>query len=166
VDLPMPVGVIAERDHVGSGREQLIGHLRRDAHPACGVLPVDDHERGRVALAQRRKQRRERPAADAADDIAYEQDAGLFDHVCRALIGLWALARAAGPVLLILVAASTAALILNPLIKRLQRAGIHRGLAIFLVYVAMFAALIGIGILLANPISTQVNRFAKDVPNF
>src|SRR5438552_3847332 len=35
------------------------------------------------------------------------------------LLGLWALARAAGPVLLILIAASTIALILNPLVKRL-----------------------------------------------
>ncbi|HEY1509833.1 MAG TPA: AI-2E family transporter [Solirubrobacteraceae bacterium] len=83
-----------------------------------------------------------------------------------ALLGIWALARAAGPVLLILVAASTGALILNPLVKRMQRARIHRGLAIFLIYVAMFAALIGIGVLLADPISTQVNRFARDVPTF
>jgi predicted PurR-regulated permease PerM len=83
-----------------------------------------------------------------------------------AILGLWALARAAGPVLLILVAASTVALILNPLIKRLQRARIHRGLAIFLVYIGLFAGLIGIGILLADPISTQVNRFARDVPTF
>jgi predicted PurR-regulated permease PerM len=83
-----------------------------------------------------------------------------------AILGLWALARAAGPVLLILVAASTGALILNPLVKRMQRVRVHRGLAIFLVYIALFAGLIGIGILLANPISTQVNRFAKDVPTF
>ncbi len=83
-----------------------------------------------------------------------------------ALLGLWALARAAGPVLLILVAASTGALIFNPLVKRLQRARIHRGLAIFLVYIGLLAALIGVGVLLADPISTQVNRFAKDVPTF
>ena len=83
-----------------------------------------------------------------------------------AILGLWALARAAGPVLLILVAASTGALILNPVVKRLQRARVHRGLAIFLVYIALFAGLIGIGILLADPISTQVKRFAKDVPTF
>jgi predicted PurR-regulated permease PerM len=82
-----------------------------------------------------------------------------------AILGLWALARAAGPVLLILVAASTLALILNPLIKRMQRARIPRGLAILFVYLAMLAALIGVGILLANPISTQVNRFAKNVPS-
>jgi predicted PurR-regulated permease PerM len=81
------------------------------------------------------------------------------------LLGLWALARAAGPVLLILVAASTLALILNPLIKQMNRARIPRGIAIFLVYLAMLAALFGIGVLLANPISTQVNRFAKNVPS-
>jgi predicted PurR-regulated permease PerM len=83
-----------------------------------------------------------------------------------ALLGLWALARAAGPVLLILVAASIGALILNPLIKHLHRARVPRGLAILVVYLALFAALIGIGILLADPLSTQVNRFAKDVPTF
>ena len=83
-----------------------------------------------------------------------------------ALLGLWALARAAGPVLLILIAASTIALILNPVVRRLNRARVHRGLAILLVYLGMLAALIGVGILLADPISTQVDRFAKDVPTF
>src|SRR5258708_3859976 len=81
------------------------------------------------------------------------------------LLGLWALARAAGPVLLILVAASTLALILNPLIKRMQRVHVPRGLAILFVYLGMLAALIGVGILLANPVSTQANRFAKNVPS-
>src|SRR5689334_7153369 len=38
-----------------------------------------------------------------------------------ALLGLWALARAAGTVLLILLVASTVALILNPLVKMLER---------------------------------------------
>ena len=38
-----------------------------------------------------------------------------------ALLGLWALARASGPVLLILIAASTVALILNPLVRMLER---------------------------------------------
>src|SRR5260370_33233464 len=37
-----------------------------------------------------------------------------------ALLGTWALARAAGPVPLILVAASTGALIPNPLVKPMQ----------------------------------------------
>jgi predicted PurR-regulated permease PerM len=81
-----------------------------------------------------------------------------------ALLGLWALARAAGPVLLILIAASTVALILNPLVKMLERGRVPRGLAILAVYVGILAALVGVGILLADPVSTQVNRFAQAVP--
>jgi predicted PurR-regulated permease PerM len=82
-----------------------------------------------------------------------------------ALVGLWALARAAGTVLLILVAASTFALILNPLVKQLGRRGVPRGLAILLVYLGLLAVLGGIGVLLANPVGTQVERFSNNVPN-
>src|SRR5205085_3609683 len=83
-----------------------------------------------------------------------------------ALLGLWALARAAGTVLLILIIASVIALILNPLIKLLERGRIHRGLAIFLVYLAGFGFFAGIVVLLADPVSNQVSHFAKDVPGF
>src|SRR5207248_1137573 len=65
-----------------------------------------------------------------------------------ALLGLWALARAAGPVLLILIAASTVALILNPLVKMIQRRGVPRGLAILMVYLGLFASCAGVVILL------------------
>jgi len=83
-----------------------------------------------------------------------------------ALLALWALARAAHTVLLILIAASAIALILNPLIKMLQRRHIPRGIAILLVYLGFFAALGGLGVLLANPISTQVTHLQRDVPTF
>ncbi len=83
-----------------------------------------------------------------------------------ALLGLWALARAAGPVLLILIAASVVALILNPLVTMLNRVGVPRGLAILLIYVGLFAAVAGIGVLLSDPISTQVSHLANDVPGF
>jgi predicted PurR-regulated permease PerM len=82
-----------------------------------------------------------------------------------ALLGLWALVRASGPVLLILIIASVIALILNPLVKILERRRLHRGLAIFLVYLAGFATLVGIGVLVSNPVSTQVSNFANDVPH-
>ncbi|HET6865803.1 MAG TPA: AI-2E family transporter [Solirubrobacteraceae bacterium] len=83
-----------------------------------------------------------------------------------ALLALWALARAAGTVLLILLAASTVALILNPLVKRLVRRGLPRGLAIFVLYVGVFAFVGGLGVLLANPVSTQVSRLERDVPQY
>jgi len=82
-----------------------------------------------------------------------------------ALLGLWALARASGTVLLILIIASVIALILNPLVKVMER-GMPRGLAILILYVGSFAAVGGIGVLLSSPISTQVGRFSNDVPTF
>ena len=83
-----------------------------------------------------------------------------------AVLGLWALARATGTVLLILLGASTIALILNPIVKVLVRRRIPRGVAILLVYLAGIAFVAGIGVLLANPVSTQVSHLEKDVPHF
>jgi predicted PurR-regulated permease PerM len=83
-----------------------------------------------------------------------------------ALLALWALARAAGTVLLVLLAASTVALVLNPLVKRLVRRGLPRGLAIFVLYVGVFAFVGGLGVVLANPVSTQVSRLERDVPQY
>ena len=82
-----------------------------------------------------------------------------------ALLGLWALARAAGSVLLILMVASVAALVLNPLVRILERAHVPRGLAILAVYLGGVAALVGIGLLLSNPITTQITNFQHDVPD-
>ena len=83
-----------------------------------------------------------------------------------ALLALWALARAAGTVLLVLLAASTVALVLNPLVKRLVRRGLPRGLAILVLYVGVFAFVGGLGVVLANPVSTQVSRLERDVPQY
>jgi predicted PurR-regulated permease PerM len=82
-----------------------------------------------------------------------------------ALLGLWALARASGSVLLILMVASVAALVLNPLVRRLERVHVPRGLAILTVYLAGIAVLAGIGVLLSNPVSTQISNFQTDVPH-
>jgi predicted PurR-regulated permease PerM len=83
-----------------------------------------------------------------------------------ALLGAWALARAVGPVLLVFAVASVIALILNPLVKLLQRrARLPRGVAVAAVYIGFFMAVAGIGVLLANPVSSQVESFQRDVPN-
>jgi predicted PurR-regulated permease PerM len=82
------------------------------------------------------------------------------------LLALWALARAAGSVLLILLAASTIALILNPPVRMLVARGLPRGLAILTLYLGVFAFVGGCGVLLANPISTQVSHLEKDVPHY
>ena len=82
-----------------------------------------------------------------------------------ALLALWALARAAGKVLVIFIVAAVIALILNPAVAFLQRSRIPRGLAVLAVYLAFFTTLAGIAFLLANPISNQVDRFTRDLPH-
>jgi predicted PurR-regulated permease PerM len=82
------------------------------------------------------------------------------------LLALWALARAAGKVLLIFIVAAVIALILNPAVAFLQqRTRLPRGLSVLAVYLAFFLALAGIGFLLANPISNQVQSFTREVPH-
>jgi predicted PurR-regulated permease PerM len=82
-----------------------------------------------------------------------------------ALLGLWALARAAGAVLLVFLVAGIIALILNPLVKGVCRGTrLPRGVAVFAVYIGFFLALAGVVVLLINPITDQTQRLQRDVP--
>jgi putative heme transporter len=82
-----------------------------------------------------------------------------------ALLVLWALAKAAGKVLLIFIVAGLIALILNPAVSFLQRRQFPRGLAVLAVFLAFFLTLAGIGVLVANPISNQVKTFTRNLPH-
>jgi putative heme transporter len=81
-----------------------------------------------------------------------------------AVLAAWALAKAAGKVLLLFIIAGLIALILNPAVALVQRGRMPRGLAVLVVYVAFFVSLAGIGLLLANPISNQVRTFTNNLP--
>lgn len=81
-----------------------------------------------------------------------------------AILGLWALARAAGPVLLVFVIAAVIALILNPVVRLVQHGRLPRGIAVLAVYSGLVLSVAVIGAVLANPIANQVSAFQKDVP--
>jgi predicted PurR-regulated permease PerM len=81
-----------------------------------------------------------------------------------ALLAVWGLAKVAGQVLVLFIVAGLIALILNPAVAFLQRRRLPRGLAVLAVYLAFFLALAGVGVLVANPISKQVQRFANNLP--
>ena len=66
---------------------------------------------------------------------------------------------------MIFVVAAVIALILNPVVAFVQRPRIPRGLAVLVVYLAFFLTLVGIGFLLANPISDQVRTFTDNLPH-
>src|SRR4051794_7954642 len=78
---------------------------------------------------------------------------------------LYAIAHAAGPVLLLFITAAIIALILNPVVAALQRLRVPRGLAILIVYAGFFATLAFVGTLLVNPVAEQFSKFRDDVPS-
>jgi predicted PurR-regulated permease PerM len=81
-----------------------------------------------------------------------------------AVLALYALAQAAGVVLLLFIVAAVIALILNPLVEFLQRTRVPRTAAVITVYVAFFTLLPILGFLAAGPVSDQATSFARDVP--
>src|ERR1700749_3952678 len=118
----------------------------------------------------------ERTGGEDPDDLAEEPTAPTVPPVViprwvqlvllpLVLLGIWALARAAGTVFLILVIASVVALILNPLVRMLERIKVPRGLAIATVYLGWVAVIVGIGVALSEPVSNQVSHFQDDVPH-
>jgi predicted PurR-regulated permease PerM len=113
----------------------------------------------------------ERELTDAAKPVALEPARVVVARWVQlvalplALLAVWALAKAAGKVLVIFIVAALIALILNPAVSFIQRGRMPRGLAVLAVYVAFFLALTGIGLLLANPISNQVASFSRNVPH-
>jgi len=82
-----------------------------------------------------------------------------------ALLGLWAVARAAGPVLLLFIVAGLIALLLNPFVTLLRRGRFPRGAAVATVYLVLLLAVAGVGVLLANPVANQVSAFRDEVPS-
>jgi predicted PurR-regulated permease PerM len=82
-----------------------------------------------------------------------------------AILGVVALLRAAGPVLLLFVIAGLFALLLNPFVGVLRRASFPRGVAVLVVMLAVACVLTGAGLLLANPLSDQVSAFQRNVPD-
>jgi predicted PurR-regulated permease PerM len=83
-----------------------------------------------------------------------------------AVVGVYVVLRAAGPVLLLFTIAALIALLLNPIVALLQRARIPRGAAVAIVMVTLVGGLTGLGFLLANPVSDQASTFQRNVPGW
>jgi len=84
--------------------------------------------------------------------------------VAVALFALAGLARAAAPVLMLFLVAAVVALIVNPLVTRLHRGWMPRGIAIAVVFAAFFATVAGIVALLVRPVAAQVTALQADLP--
>ena len=91
--------------------------------------------------------------------------AGSSSSCCRSRCSAsFAVARAAGAVLLLFIIAGLIALLLNPPVTLLRRVGFPRGAAVGTVFLVLVLALTGLGILLADPVANQVSSFRDNVP--
>ena len=86
-----------------------------------------------------------------------------------AVLGLWALARASGPVLLVFAVAAVVALVLNPVVeafeKPLRRVHLPRGIAVLAVYLLLVVVVVGVGLVVVNAIADQVASLQRNLPN-
>src|SRR5262249_28681300 len=83
-----------------------------------------------------------------------------------AIVGAYLLLRAAGRVLMLFIIAGLIALLLNPIVALLQKTRIPRGAAVAIVIITLLVALVGLGFLLAKPISDQASTFQRNVPGW
>ena len=83
-----------------------------------------------------------------------------------AVLGLWAVLNAAGPILLLFIIGGIVALLLNPFVGLLRRLGVPRGVAVLIVMFALVSAVTALGFLLANPVADQVTAFRDNVPQY
>jgi predicted PurR-regulated permease PerM len=81
-----------------------------------------------------------------------------------AILGAWALLRAAGPVTLLFVVAALIALLLNPFVAFLRRRSVPRGLAVLVVFLALVLSVGALVLVLADPISDEAAAFGSSVP--
>ena len=81
-----------------------------------------------------------------------------------AVLALYAIAQAAGIVLLLFIVAGVIALILNPVVGLVQKTRLPRTLAVIAVYLAFFTMLPVLGFVVAGPVGDQASSFADDVP--
>jgi len=83
-----------------------------------------------------------------------------------AVLFAWAILRAAGPVILLFIIGALVALLLNPFVSVLRRAGVPRGFAVLIVMLGVLGVVVLIGVILSNPISDQVSTFRNNVPQY
>jgi predicted PurR-regulated permease PerM len=81
-----------------------------------------------------------------------------------AILGAFAIVRAAGPIVLLFIVAALIALLLNPFVVLLRRARFPRGLAVLTVMACVVLVVTAIGFLLSNPVADQVSAFQRNVP--
>ncbi|MDA0136102.1 AI-2E family transporter [Solirubrobacter deserti] len=82
------------------------------------------------------------------------------------IAGAYLLLSKAGHVLLLFTIAGLIALFLNPLVTLVQRARLPRGPAVAIVMGSVVALAVGLGFVLADPVSSQATSLQREIPGY
>jgi predicted PurR-regulated permease PerM len=95
-----------------------------------------------------------------------------FKTIARIVFSLAALAAvlyalyAVRAVVLLVFVAAFLAVALGPAVAFFARRGMPRGLSILMVYLLIFAGIVGVGLLVVPPVVSQVKSLSKDIPGY
>jgi predicted PurR-regulated permease PerM len=142
-----------EEEKASGGPPGAVGLIEDEPARATGDSELEGHDAAPAESAPRR-----------VDPVVVPRWLQVVALVL-AVLGGYALARAAHTVVLIFMVAAVIALILNPLVSFLHRRRLPRGLAVLTVYLSFFLTLGGVGFLLATPVSNQIKAFNRDIPS-
>jgi predicted PurR-regulated permease PerM len=130
---------------------------RERDEPASGGEPEEPRE------PQEADEVLDRPPPAAAEPVVVPRWVQLVT-LPLAIVGFVALLEAAGPIVLLFTIAALIALLLNPFVSVLRRLGVPRGPAVLLTWLGLVLVVVGVAVLLANPIADQVTKFRDSVP--
>ena len=77
----MAEDVVARRDHICARVKDAVRGLLGDSEPSGGVLAIDDHQVGLVALAKLRHHRGQPVSPGPADHVTDEQQPHHLDRI-------------------------------------------------------------------------------------
>jgi predicted PurR-regulated permease PerM len=90
----------------------------------------------------------------------------MFLVVVALVVAIWILVQTIGQVLIVFAFTVVLALLLNPAVRVLRRLHVPRGLAVAIVFLALFALVVGIVALVVTPVRSQVQEIQQGLPTY
>lgn len=82
------------------------------------------------------------------------------------VVAVWVIGQTIGQVLVVFLFSSILALLLNPAVRVLCRWRIPRGLAVAIVFLALFALVVGVVALVVTPVRSQIQQIQSQLPHY
>ncbi len=90
----------------------------------------------------------------------------MFLVVVALVVAIWILGQTIGQVLIVFAFTVVLALLLNPAVRVLRRLYVPRGLAVAIVFLALFALVVGVVALVVTPVRSQVQEIQQGLPTY